>query len=109
MERQMNKYTSHEIQDEMLEIMGHSVLNSILSLIHGSTYVCFNNETTDISNKHQLILVMRRIDHNLDVHEEFLGMYQIDSTTAESIISTILDALLRFEIPLTLKSTNFFF
>jgi len=102
MERQTNKYTSHEIQDEMLKIMGRSVLNSILSLIHESTYVSIMvDETTDISNKEQLTLAMRRIDHNLDVYEEFLGMYQIDSTTAESITSTILDALLRFKVPLT--------
>jgi len=102
MERQTNKYTSHEIQDEMLKIMGRSVLNSILSLIHESTYVSIMvDETTDISNKEQLTLVMRRIDHNLDVYEEFLGMYQIDSTTAESITSTILDALLHFKVPLT--------
>lgn len=102
MERQTNKYTSHEIQDEMLKIMGRSVLNSILSSIHESTYVSIMvDETNDISNKEQLTLVMRRIDHNLDVYEEFLGMYQIDKTTAESITSTIVDALVRFQIPLT--------
>ena len=82
--------------------MGRSVLNSILSFIHESTYVSIMvDETTDISNKEQLTLVMRRVDHKLDVYEEFLGMYQIDSTTAESITSTILDTLLRFQVPLT--------
>ncbi|XP_065891716.1 zinc finger MYM-type protein 1-like [Dysidea avara] len=82
--------------------MGRSVLNSILSFIHESTCVSIMvDETTDISNKEQLTLVMRRIDHNLDVYEEFLGMYQIDSATVESITSTILDALMHFQIPLT--------
>jgi len=78
------------------------VHDSILSLFYESTYVSIIilDETNDISNKEQLTLVMHRINHNLDVHEEFLGMYQIDSTTAESITSTILDALLCFEIPL---------
>jgi len=53
--------------------MGHSVLNSILSFIHESTYVSIMvDETTDISNKEQLTLVMRRVDHKLDVYEEFL-------------------------------------
>ena len=94
MGRQTNKYTSHEIQDEILKIMGRSVLNSILSFIHESTYVSIMvDETTDISNKEQLTLVMRRVDHKLDVYKEFVGMYQIDSTTAESITSTILDTL----------------
>ena len=102
MERQTNKYTSHEIQNDMLKIMGRSMLNNILSFIHESTYVSIMvDETTDISYKEQLSLVMYRVDHNLDVYKEFLGMDQIDSTTAESITSTILDTLLCFQITLT--------
>ena len=30
MERQTNKYNSHEIQDKMLRIMGQSVLNTVV-------------------------------------------------------------------------------
>jgi len=65
------------------------------------TFLIMVDETTNTSNKEQHILVMRRVDHKLDVYKEFLGMYQIDSTTAKSIASTILDTLLHFQIPLT--------
>ncbi len=57
------------------------------------------DETTDVSNKEQLTLVIRWVDENFEVHEEFLGLYNLLSTTADSIVASIKDALLRFEIP----------
>lgn len=97
--RSQKKYTSHENQNEMLEIMGLSVLRKILHCIHGSPFLTIMvDETTDISNKEQLTLVVRWVDENFDVFEEFLGMYGLQATTADSIVSAITDALLRFQI-----------
>ncbi len=56
------------------------------------------DETTDVSNKEQLTLVVRWVDENFDVFEEFLGLYSLQTTTADSIVSAITDALLRFQI-----------
>ena len=97
--RSQKKYTSHVNQNEMLEIMGLSVLRKILHCIHGSPFLTIMvDETTDISNKEQLTLVVRWVDENFDVFEEFLGMYGLQATTADSIVSAITDALLRFQI-----------
>ena len=102
LDRSSKKYTSHENQNEMLEIMAHHILRKILSKIHDSPfYAIMVDETTDVSNKEQLTLVIRRIDENLEVFEEFLGMYTLLRTDAGSIVSAITDALLRFQIPMT--------
>lgn len=57
------------------------------------------DETTDVSNKEQLTIVIRWIDEQFEASEEFLGMYYLQSTTAESIVAAIKYVLLRFQIP----------
>lgn len=82
--------------------MGLSVLREILHCIHGSPFhTIMVDETTDISHKEQLTLVVRWVDENLEVFEEFLGMYSLQATTADSIVSAITDALLRFRISIS--------
>ena len=91
---------AHENQNEMLEIMAHHTLRKILCKIQESPFCALMvDETTDVSNKEQLTLVIRRVDERFDVYEEFLGMYNLVRTDAKSIISAILDALLRFQVP----------
>ena len=43
---------------------------------------------------------VRYVDLNLDVHEEFVGLYSLESTSADSIVSTIKDILLRMNLSL---------
>ena len=53
--------------------------------------------------KEQESICVRYVDDDMNVHEEFLGFYQVDDTTGKdlaSTISTIKDALLRYGIPL---------
>ena len=40
---------------------------------------------------------------SFDVFEEFLGMYSLNTTDADSIVSAITDVLLRFQIPYSTK------
>ncbi len=51
------------------------------------------DETTDVSNKEQLVSVFRWVGSNFDVHEEYLGLYQLDKTDAETIYLVIKDML----------------
>jgi len=86
----------------MLEIMACTVQRRILSKITESPFLALMvDETTDISNKEQLVFVIRRTDADLNVHEDFLGMHEMKSTDAESITSTIKTVLLRLDIPIT--------
>ena len=59
------------------------------------------DETTNVSNKEQLTIVIRWVNDSFDVCEEFLGMYSLNTTDADSIVSAITDVILHFEIPIT--------
>ena len=52
------------------------------------------DETTDQSNKEQVVLVLCWVDEALEVHE----LYSTSSTTAESLVSIIEDTLLRMNL-----------
>ena len=51
---------------------------------------------TDSSNREQLVLCIRVIDHgNLEPQEDVIGMYQIDDISAHTIVSVIRYMLVR--------------
>ena len=41
------------------------------------------DETADFSNKEQLILCLRWVDEDINVHEEFIGLHPMPGTTAD--------------------------
>ena len=43
------------------------------------------DETTDVSNMEWLVFVFCWIDAELNVYEEFMGLYQLDRTDAQTI------------------------
>ena len=93
------KYTSIEIQNEMLDTMALQVLRDVAENLQSSSFFCFMvDETTDASNVEQVVLVFRWVDDNLAVHEEFLGLYQSDSIDAKSLVAIIRDTLLRMNL-----------
>ena len=47
------------------------------------------DETTDQSNTEQMVFSLRYVDDDLEVHEEFIGLYNLDSTSADSIFAAI--------------------
>ena len=56
------------------------------------------DETTDISNKEQVVLCFRWIDKYLEAHEEFIGLYLVGSTAASVLFSVIKDVFARMNI-----------
>ena len=103
LEKKTNKYTSADIQNEILTIMAHRILRGITSLLHKSPFLAIMvDETTDSANKEQVVICMRWVDtDNFEAHEEFIGLYQADSTNASTILSIIRDVLLRLNITIT--------
>lgn len=99
LQRKQNRYTSHEIQNEILKIMAMSVLRNIASCLQSSPFLTLMmDETTDVSNTEQVVIVFRWVSDLLEVHEEFLGLYQGASIKAEVLASTAMDCLKRFNI-----------
>ena len=77
------------------------MLRKILESIHTSPFLAVMvDETTDKSNKEQLRLVARWVSGDFTVSEGFLGLHYLSATDAQSIVSVMKDAFLRFQIPL---------
>lgn len=97
--KKTNKYTSHDIQNEMIEIMSNSILRKVVESIKSADFYCMmSDETTDISKKEQMVFVVRWISDTFDIHESCLGLYECERTTAEHIVKLIMDIHTRFSI-----------
>lgn len=60
------------------------------------------DETTDVSNREQVTIILRWVDDNdFSVHEEFVGLYLVPSIGSDMLVSIIKDTLLRFNLPLS--------
>ena len=53
------------------------------------------DETTDVSNKEQLVICIRCVDDCLVIHEDFIGMHPLESTNADQVLK---NALLRISL-----------
>ena len=68
LKKKTNKYTSHEIQNEVLKIMCLRVLREICTFLHSSPFITIMmDETMDISNREQATLVFRMVTDDFDV------------------------------------------
>ena len=101
-ERKTNKYTSPEIQNEMIQIMALNILRKISANIRNSSYfIIMADEAIDASNKEQFVICLRSVDDDFEVHEEFIGLYEIDNLTANTLVAAIKDTLLRMNLNLS--------
>ena len=58
------------------------------------------DQGTDCSNLEQLSFNIRSVDDDLEVHEYFLGFYEVNNIKSNTIIAAIKDSLLRFNLSL---------
>jgi len=90
LKRKENVYTSPDIQNEIIKILGYHVLQSITKKLHSSPFLTMmSDETTDCCNKEQVTIVVRHAAENLKVYEEFLGLFPVKSTDATTLTNTI--------------------
>ena len=101
LDKKQLKYTSHEIQNEVLSIMSQSVLRDKVKEIQSAVYFTIMvDETTDMSNKEQVVIVFRWVSDQLVVHEDFIGLYETHSIEAKALVDVIKDTLLRLNLKL---------
>ena len=98
LKRKEDRYTSHDIQNEIITIMANHVIHDLVSEIRGGFFSIICDEHTDISNKEQLIICIRWVDKELEAHEDFLGFYNVPDIGAETIVSAIKDVLLKLQL-----------
>ena len=102
MAKKTDKYTSADIQNEILDIMALNVMRNIITSIQAAPFFSLMvDETTDISNKEQLIVCLRWVDSHLEAHEDFIGLYEIVSTAATVIVRTIRDVMTRLNLSIS--------
>ena len=92
-------YTSPQIQNEILEMLSREVLQSILTSVGKSNiFSILADESTDISSKQQLSFCIRYISDEFEAVEDFIGLYQLDSCSAEDIVKVLNDIVIRCDI-----------
>lgn len=71
--KRTDKYTSADIQNEILKVIALHVLRKVVSSLHLTRFVTvMMDETTDASNFEQVVICLRWVDGNLDAHEDLL-------------------------------------
>ena len=98
-EEKSDKYISLDIHNEVLKIMALSVLREIMHSIHEVPFL--SDETTDISNKEQVVLCLLWVNKELEAHEEFIGLHQVESTAYTLLVGVIHDVLIRLNISIS--------
>lgn len=97
-----DKYTSPEIQNEILTLMSQAVLCEIArKLQQAEFFTIMTDECVDCANNEQLAICIRYVDDNVNVHEEFIGLYQIPNILANTIVAALQDTLVRLNLNLS--------
>ena len=58
------------------------------------------DEATDVKNVSQHVVCLRWVDENLNAHDEFIGLKDMPSTDADSIVRELKDVPLRMRLKL---------
>ena len=75
-------------------------MRAIASAIqHAFYYAIMADEVTDSSNKEQVVFCFCCIDEDFEVHEEFVGLYKVDSIKSNTIVHVLKDTLIHLNLP----------
>ncbi|CAN7980597.1 unnamed protein product [Ixodes pacificus] len=92
-----DKWISGDVQNELIEIMAHTVQREIVKDVKSSPfYGIIADGTTDINGDEQFTFCVRWVlSETLEVREEYLGMYNAPDSRADTLYSAIKDMILR--------------
>ena len=97
--KKTDKYTSADMQNEMIRVMAHQALREVTASLHTTPfYTIMADETTDKSNCEQVVLCLCWVSDDFDAHEEFIGMYMVEVRDAPTLVSVIHDVLQRLNL-----------
>ena len=87
------KYTHHDIQNEIIEIMARVVKNQICDEVRAAeNFAIMVDETKDISKTEQISIVLRYL-YESEIHESFLGFVAAEGLTADKLYAQIKEVL----------------
>ena len=95
-------YTGVEIQNQILQTMSHMILRDICKQINDEAkfFGIVVDGTQDVQGNEQESICVRYVSKDMLVHEEFIGLYHISSTTGDSIANMLQDAMIRLQLPI---------
>ena len=71
LQKKRYRYTSHKIQEDFLDLMGKEILRNISSHLQQCKFVILMiDETTDVSNSSQAVVVLRYVTDVFNVCED---------------------------------------
>ena len=65
------------------------------NIVDSHCFSIMTDECTDCSNKDQFTINIRWVDNHLNNHEDFIGLYQVSTIDAGSLVTAIKDVLIR--------------
>ncbi|XP_028416224.1 52 kDa repressor of the inhibitor of the protein kinase-like [Dendronephthya gigantea] len=95
-------YISKTSQNKLINCCGEVITDKIIAdLKVGKFYAIIADEARDISNKEQMSLVLRFVDEEMNIREEFVGFLHCSwGLKGEQLAKTILDALDKLDVPI---------
>ena len=95
-------YTSPEIQNALLHIMGEMVREKICTEVKDAgVYSILADETKDSSKTEQMAIVIRYVDvKQAKIHERFLTFVEVSNLDAESLTEYIMNTLKSYHLNL---------
>ena len=96
------KYTSPDIQKEIIGLINKLTVAEIVSDVHKAVFFCvICDETMDIAKKEQLSLCVRFCLPDLTIHERFLGFWTTANTDSATLYQLIKDVLLQLGLQIS--------
>ncbi len=90
-------YTSKTTQNDLIECIGSFIRNSILKQVKEVKYysvLC--DEVIDVACKEQVSIVLRFVDSDCNIQEEFLDFIKVERITGEVLAREIKNVLARY-------------
>ncbi len=100
-----NRYLSPVIVNELISIMGQSVLRILLDNIKEYSPAWFSiigDEATDVANREQFNLSIRWVNAEYEISEDPVGLYALPNTKADTLYTVLTDILTRCSLPLSM-------
>ena len=91
------KYTSPQIQNEMISLIGSSIQEVICNKVHSaSVFSVLMDETTDVSHTEQVAILVRFVDDDaatLEIQERMLALVSTKDVTGQGLTDLLLTTL----------------
>lgn len=89
------KYLSHEIINEQIEIMAHQLLRELLTNIKAAEhFALIGDETRDVSGKEQFAISIRWVTQDYVINEDLITLAEVEQTDGATLTSTLKNVLI---------------